>query len=140
MQRVVCLLLDLRGVLGLGGLLGGAPPLLVGVVPLDRGRQSLREVGVGRRPPQLAAELGGVDGVAAVVARAVADPVEGVLTLAHGPQHVAHHGDVVALAVGADEVGLARHAAREDRPDRGAVVFGVDPVADVPPVPWGSLP
>ena len=68
------------------------------------------------------------------MARAVADPVEGVLGLAHRAQHVAHHGDVVALAVGADEVGLARHAAREDRPDGRAVVLGVDPVADVPPV------
>ena len=80
----------MRRVLGLGGLLGGAPPVLVLAVPLVGGRQPLGEVGVGGEPSQLAAELGGVDGVSAVVARAVADPVEGVLGLAHGAQHVAH--------------------------------------------------
>ena len=121
-------------VLGLGGLLGGPPPALVLAVPLDGGREAPGEVGVGGPPAELAAELGGVDRVAAVVAGSVAHPVEGVGRLAHRAQDVAHDGDVVPLAVGADEVGLAGDAAGEDRPHGRAVVRGVDPVPHVPAV------
>ena len=125
------LLLALRPVAGLGGLLGRAPPGLVGHVPVDRLPQAIDEIGVGRPPAQLALELGRVDGVAPVVAGAVGDPVEVLGVASHGLQDHAQHGDVVPLAVGADEVGLPRAALREDVPDRGAVVLGVDPVADV---------
>ena len=86
---------------------------------------------MGGLPAQLAAELGRVDGVAPVVAGAVADPVEVVGIAAEGAQDLAQDGQVVALAVGADEVGLADAAASEDAPHGGAVVLGVDPVADV---------
>ena len=68
------------------------------------------------------------------MAGAVAHPVEGVLGLPHRAQDVAHHGDVVALAVGAHQVGLAGRPAGEDGPHRAGVVLGVDPVADVAPV------
>ena len=85
-----------------------------------------------RRPPaELALELGGVDGVAAVVAGAVGNPVEVLGVAAHGLQDHAQHGDVVLLAICADEVGLPHAALGEDVPHRGAVVLGVDPVADV---------
>ena len=85
-----------------------------------------------RRPPaELALELGGVDGVAAVVAGAVDDPVEVLGVAAHRLQDHAQDGDVVPLAVGADEVGLPRAALGEDVPYRGAVVLGMNPVADV---------
>ena len=124
-------LLALCAVAGLGGLLGRAPPGLVGDVPVDGGLEPLGEVGVGRPPAQLALELGGVDGVAAVVAGAVGDPVEVLGVAAHGLQDHAEHGDVVLLAVGSDEVGLPHAALGEDVPDRRAVVLGVDPVADV---------
>ena len=71
-----------------------------------------------RRPPaQLALQLRAVDGVAAVVAGAVGDPVEVLRILAHGLQNHAQHGDVVPLAVGADEVGLPHAAAGQDVPD-----------------------
>ena len=63
-------------------------------------------------PAQLGPQLGGVDGIAAVVAGAVAHPVEVVCVPAHGLQDHAQHGDVVPLAVRADEVGLAHAAAR----------------------------
>ena len=86
------------------------------------------------RPAELAAELGRVDRVAAVVAGAVARPVEVVLGAAEGPQDLSEHRDVVQLAVGADQVGLPYPAAGQDGPDGGAVVLGVDPVADVAPV------
>ena len=85
-------------------------------------------------PAELAAEFGRVDRVAAVVAGAVAHPVEVVLVPAEGLQDLAQDGNVVQLAVGADQVGLADAAAGQDGPDGGAVVLGVDPVADVPAV------
>lgn len=129
------LLLTLRAVTGLGGLLGRAPPGLVGDVPVDRLLQALGEVGAGRPPAQLALELRAVDGVAAVVAGAVGDPVEVLGVLSHGLQDHAQDRDVVPLAVGSDEVGLPRAALGEDVPHRGAVVLGVDPVADVLALP-----
>jgi glucose-1-phosphate thymidylyltransferase len=45
-----------------------------------------------------------------------------------------HDLEVVALAVGADQVGLADPALLEDRQHGRGVVVGVDPVADVEPV------
>lgn len=93
-----------------------------------------------RRPAQLALELGGVDGVPAVVAGAVGDPVEVLGVAAHGLEDHAQDGDVVLLAVGADEVGLPHAAAGQDVPDGAGVVLGVDPVAHVlaPPVELGA--
>ena len=85
-----------------------------------------------RRPPaQLALELGGVDGVAAVVAGAVGDPVEVLGVAPHGREDHAQDRDVVLLPVGSDEVGLPHAAAGQDVPDGRGVVLGVDPVADV---------
>ncbi len=124
-------LLALRAVAGLGGLLGGAPPGLVGDVPVDGLLQAPGEVGVRRPPAQLALELGRVDGVAAVVAGAVGDPVEVLGVAAHGLEDHAQDGDVVPLPVGSDEVGLPHAALGEDVPDGAGVVLGVDPVADV---------
>ena len=126
-----CGLLPLCAVACLGGLLGRAPPGLVLDVPVDGGFEPLGEVGVGRPPAQLALELRAVDGVAAVVSGAVCDPVEVLGVAAHGLEDHAQHGDVVPLAVGSDEVGLPHAALGEDVPHRGAVVLGVDPVADV---------
>ena len=125
------LLLALRAVAGFGGLLGRAPPGLVGDVPVDGGPEALGEVGVGRPPAQLALELGRVDGVAAVVAGAVGDPVEVLGVASHGRKDHAQDRNVVLLPVGADEVGLAHAALGEDVPHGRAVVLGVDPVADV---------
>ncbi len=125
------LLLALRAVAGLGGLLGGAPPGLVLDVPVDGDLEPLGEVGVRRPPAQLAPELGAVDGVAAVVAGAVGDPVEVLGVASHRLQDHAQDGDVVLLAIGSDEVGLPHLALGEDVPDGRRVVLGVDPVADV---------
>lgn len=124
-------LLPLRAVARLGGLLGRAPPGLVLDVPVDGGLEALGEVGVGRPPAQLALELGAVDGVAAVVAGAVGDPVEVLGVLSHRLQDHAQDRDVVLLAICADEVGLPHAALGEDVPDGTGVVLGVDPVADV---------
>ena len=128
-------LLALCPVAGLGGLLGRAPPGLVLHVPVDRLLKPLCEVGVRRPPAELGLQLGGVDGVAAVVAGAVGDPVEVLGVAAHGLENHAQHGDVVPLAVGSDEVGLPHAALREDVPDGRGVVLGVDPVAHVLALP-----
>ena len=124
-------LLALCAVARLGGLLGRAPPGLVLDVPVDGGLEALGEVGVRRPPAQLALQLGRVDGVAAVVAGAVGDPVEVLGVAAHRLEDHAQDRDVVLLAVGADEVGLPHAALGEDVPDGRGVVLGVDPVADV---------
>ena len=89
-----------------------------------------------RRPPaELALQLGRVDGVAAVVAGAVGDPVEVLGVAAHGLEDHAQDGDVVLLAVSSDEVGLPHLALREDVPDGRGMVLGVDPIADVLALP-----
>lgn len=89
-----------------------------------------------RRPPaELALQLRAVDGVAAVVAGAVGDPVEVLGVAAHRLEDHAQDRDVVPLAVGPDEVGLPHPALGEDVPDGRGVVLGVDPVADVLALP-----
>ena len=84
-----------------------------------------------RRPAQFGAQPGRVDRVAAVVARTVPDPVERVFRLSHHLQDHAQYGDVIPLAVRADQVRLADTTLRENRPHARAVVLGVDPVAHV---------
>lgn len=130
-----CGLLALCAVTGLGGLLGRAPPGLVLDVPVDGLLQAPGEVGVGRPPAELALELRRVDGVAAVVAGAVGDPVEVLGVASHRLEDHAQDGDVVLLAISPDEVGLSHAALGEDVPDGRGVVLGVDPVADVLALP-----
>ena len=124
-------LLALGLVACLGSGLDGLPPGAVLGVPGDGLVEPLGEVRVLGLPAQLAAELGGVDGVAAVVAGAVAHPVEVVGRLSQAREYRAQHVDVGALAVGADEVGLPHLALGEDGPHGARVVVGVDPVAHV---------
>ena len=124
-------LLALGLVACLGSGLDGLPPGAVLGAPGDGLVEPLGEVRVLGLPAQLAAELGGVDGVAAVVAGAVAHPVEVVGRLSQAREYRAQHVDVGALAVGADEVGLPHLALGEDGPHGARVVVGVDPVAHV---------
>ena len=131
MTVLVCVLLALLLVPGFGGGLGGLPPLAVACVPVDGGLQTGLEVRVRRRPTQFGPELRGIDRVSTVVARTVLHPVERVLALSHHLQDHAKHGDVVPLAVRADQVGLADPALSQDRPHAAGMVLGVDPVAYV---------
>ena len=111
--------------------LGGLPPLAVVRVPVDGGLQTGLEVRVRGRPTQFGPELRGIDRVSTVVARTVLHPVERVLALSHHLQNHAKHGDVVPLAVRADQVGLADPSLGQDRPHAAGMVLGVDPVAYV---------
>lgn len=131
MTVLVCVLLALLLVPGFGGGLGGLPPLAVVRVPVDGGLQAGLEVRVRGRPAQFGPELRGIDRVTAVMARTVLHPVERVLVLSHHPQDHAKHGDVVFLAVRADQVGLADPAFGQDRPHTAGMVLSVDPVAHV---------
>lgn len=131
MTVLVCVLLALLLVPGFGGGLGGLPPLAVVRVPVDGGLQTGLEVRVRGRPTQFGPELRGIDRVSTVVARTVLHPVERVLVLSHHLQDHAKHGDVVFLAVRADQVGLADPAFGQDRPHTAGMVLSVDPVAHV---------
>ena len=84
-------------------------------------------------PAQLAPQLGGVDGVAAVMPGAVGHVVEVIGVVAHGLHDHPQHVDVAALAVRTDEVGLLHLATGQDGPNSAGVVLDVDPVADVLP-------
>ena len=94
------------GVGRLRGVLVRPPPVLVVAVPRDGLREPVAEVGVLRGPVGLGPQLRGVDGVAQVVARPVVDVLEPVRGLARQLQQQRDDVPVVALAVGADQVGL----------------------------------
>lgn len=131
MAVLVCVLLALLLVPGFGGGLGRLPPLAVVRVPVDGGLQTGLEVRVRGRPAQFGPQFRGIDRVTAVMARTVLHPVERVLVLSHHLQDHAKHGDVVFLAVRADQVGLADPAFGQDRPHTAGMVLSVDPVAHV---------
>ena len=94
-----------------------------------------------RLPTELAADLAGVDGIASIVTGPVFDERDEAPTrgAAHeraepGIEQITEgldDGQVLALAVAADVVGLAEPAARQHLEAGGAVVGDVEPVADV---------
>lgn len=67
-------------------------------------REALAKVGVLGEPAQPSSKLRTVDRVTAVVARAVAHPVEDIVCPAHNVKDAVHRDDVIALAVGAHDV------------------------------------
>ena len=96
-----------------------------------------------RLPTQFTGDLGGVDGVAAIVARAVGDKCDQLAArtgsqrpchLIHEVANQCHHVQVGALARPANVVGRAHPAAGQDRTNRRAVILHKEPVADVLPV------
>jgi len=100
-------------------------------VPGDGVVETLGETGMNRLPAELALELGGVDGIAAVMAGTVANPVEGVGRPTHALEDGTKHVDVVLLAISPDEIGLADDTLGEDVPYGARVILGVNPIADV---------
>lgn len=114
----------------LGCILSGTPPCLVPAIPLDGGLQALRIVGALGLPSQAPPQPGGADRVPVIVVGTVAYPVEVVPRPVHRPQDVTQHGDVIALAVDADEVGPAKAPTRKDLPYGARTVVKVNTVAD----------
>lgn len=119
------------GVLGLDRGLLVLPPVLVGGVPVDGVLETGLKVGVFRLPTEFRPQLGGVDGVAQVMARSILDVVVGVLWSTHQFQDHLEDFLVVLLAVGPDQVGLTDLPLGQDVPDGVRVVVGVDPIPDV---------
>ena len=66
--------------------------------------------------------------------RPIAYPVEVVGVAAHLGKDSAQHVEVISLAISADEVCLANAPAREYRPHRARMVFGMNPVAHIAPI------
>ena len=134
MAVVLCLqefLLPLSTITCFSSLLGRSPPCLIGYIPINGFLQALRKIGMRRFPTKLTLQFATIDGITAIMTRAIGNPVEVLGVAPHGLQDHAQHGDVILLAVGADEVGLPHPALGEDVPDGRGVVLGVDPVADV---------
>ena len=113
-------------------------PVLVVEVPADGLLDALLEL-ERRLPAQLALQLGGIDGVAHVVAGAVRDIGDqihvGALGTAQHPVHrVDQHlddVDVLPLVEAADVVGVAHLALVEDEVDGAGVILDIEPVAHV---------
>ena len=115
----------------LGRLLHGTPPPLVIAIPGDGPVNPLGEARVDGPPSQLLAKLGRIDGVAAVMARTVAHPIERVWRTTHALEDGLKHVEIAPLAIRPDEVGLPLTSLREYVPHGTGVVLGVDPVTHV---------
>lgn len=98
------LLLPLGGAPSLSRLPGWESPGLVVEVSNYGLREARREVDVRRLTAKLGPEVGHIGGVAAVVAGAIAHPVEVVLQAAEALGDLAQHGDADQLAVDGDQV------------------------------------
>ena len=124
-------LLTLFGVTGFDSLLDRAPPIRIVAIPRDGGRQAVPKSGVTRRPAELAVNLGRIDRIAEIVARAVVDVFIPIRRFVHQGEDELDDRFVVLFAVGADHVVAARLAMIEYGPYGGVMVIHMDPVADV---------
>src|SRR5680860_754159 len=86
-----------------------------------------------RQPTHLGAEFRRVDRIAKVMAGPVLDRLVVVRGAPELGEDVPDDLEVVALAVGADEIGVADRSALEDGQHGAAVVLDVNPVAHVGP-------
>ena len=113
-------------------------PLLVVEVPADSLFDAFLEL-EGGFPAELVLELGGVDGVAQVVAGAVGDIGDELLAGAfrvaeqtvHGLDNNLHDVDILPLIEAADVVSIARLALVENNIDGAGMVDHIEPVAHV---------
>ena len=84
-----------------------------------------------RQPAQLVVDLGGIDGVAHVVALAVRDVGDEALRLAQLLTDELYNVDVPHLVVAAHVIHLTHTALADDEVDGPAVVLHIQPVPDV---------
>jgi hypothetical protein len=110
------------------------PPSAVFLVPAKEVRQVLLE-SVARHPPQGIPDFARIYGITPVVARAVWNISYEAFRAPEGAQDGPNYIQVRELATGADVVDLAGPAVQEDQFYGPAVVFHMDPVADVKAVP-----
>jgi hypothetical protein len=101
------------------------------LIPLDGGGEAGCEVGEDRLPTEFQSKLGGIYGIAQVMASAIGDVIVCITRLPKQLQDRLDYLLVVTFAVGADQVGLADLAFGGDQQHGGAVIIDVDPVADI---------
>ena len=106
------------------------PPVAVGQIPVDGLVDAVGKLRL-RQPAQLVVDLGGVDGVAHIVALAVGDVGDQALRLAQLLADQPHDVDIPHLVVAADVVYLAHPSAADDEVDGLAVILHIQPVPDV---------
>ena len=106
------------------------PPGLVVEIPLDGFLNAVGESGL-RQPAQLIVDLGGVDGVAHVVALAVGHKGDQRLGLSQRVADELYDIEILHLVVAAHVVDLALGALADDEIDRAAVILDIQPVAHI---------
>ena len=134
MAVVLCLqefLLPLSTITCFSSLLGRSPPCLIGYIPINGFLQALRKIGMRRFPTKLTLQFATIDGITAIMTRAIGNPVEVLGVAPHGLENHAKNGDVVALAVGTNEIGLPHLALGENVPHSAGMILGMNPVANV---------
>src|SRR5262245_55188480 len=105
-------------------------PRLIARVPGDRFFDAGFE-GVSRLPSQFSLNLRGVDGITAIVPRAILDVLDELVAFAQRGQHETSDFHVGLFVVAADVVDLSRYTAVKHDIDRPAVIFHMQPVANV---------
>ena len=100
-----------------------------GDVPLDGGVERLVEIAL--RLPSQRRQLARVEGIAAVVSRAVFDELDQRFRFAELLADAAGDVDVLDLVAARDVVCLAGLALRDEKINRGTVIFDINPIAHV---------
>ena len=108
----------------------GLPPLTVIEIPLDRLLDAVLELGL-RQPAQLIVDLSRVDGVTHIMTLTVANMGNQTLRLTQLFADDLYNLDVLLLVVTADIVDLANTTLVDNQVDSLAVVFHIQPVADI---------
>ena len=103
------------------------PPLPVFQIPGNGLLDAVGKLGL-RQPAQLGMDLGGVDGIAHIVALPVCHIGDQALRLAQGLANDLDDVDILHLVVAADVVDLAHTALVDDQIDGLAVIFHIKPV------------
>ena len=82
-------------------------------------------------PSELLPQLAEVDCITSVMAGAIAHPIKVILITTESPKKLLKHGQVVAPAIGPNQVRLPHAALGKDAPDGPRVVIDVNPIANI---------
>ena len=108
----------------------GLPPLLVIEIPVDRLLNAVLEHGL-REPAQLAVDLGGIYGVALIMALAVCHVSDQALRLSEFLADELDDINVAHFIVSTDIVDFTDTSSAEDQIDRFAVILYIQPVSHI---------